>query len=39
VELVAKLREEQPFESLEALKQQILNDANEARALFGNDAG
>ncbi|MCL1091253.1 bifunctional riboflavin kinase/FAD synthetase [Shewanella profunda] len=39
VELVAKLRDEQPFDSLDALKQQILNDANEARALFGNDAG
>jgi riboflavin kinase / FMN adenylyltransferase len=38
VELVAKIREEQPFESLDALKQQILNDANQARALFGNDA-
>lgn len=39
VELVAKLRDEQPFESLDALKQQILHDANEAKALFGNDAG
>ena len=38
VELVAKIREEQPFESLDALKKQILNDANEARALFSNDA-
>ncbi|WP_285164682.1 bifunctional riboflavin kinase/FAD synthetase [Shewanella goraebulensis] len=39
VELVAKIRDEHPFESLEALKKQILNDANEAKALFGNDAG
>lgn len=38
VELVAKIRDEQPFESLDALKKQILNDANEARALFSNDA-
>ncbi|NKF50992.1 bifunctional riboflavin kinase/FAD synthetase [Shewanella sp. WXL01] len=38
VELVAKIRDEQPFSSLDALKKQILNDANEARALFGNDA-
>ena len=38
VELVAKIREERPFESLDALKKQILNDANEAKALFGNDA-
>jgi riboflavin kinase / FMN adenylyltransferase len=38
VELVAKIRDERPFESLDALKKQILNDANEAKALFGNDA-
>lgn len=38
VELVAKIRDERPFESLDALKKQILNDANEARALFSNDA-
>jgi riboflavin kinase/FMN adenylyltransferase len=38
VELIAKIRDEQPFESLDALKKQILNDANEARALFSNDA-
>ncbi|MGL4476049.1 MAG: bifunctional riboflavin kinase/FAD synthetase [Shewanella sp.] len=38
VELVAKLRDEQPFDSLEALKKQILNDADKARALFSNDA-
>ncbi|RLV61433.1 bifunctional riboflavin kinase/FAD synthetase [Parashewanella curva] len=39
VELVAKIRDEKPFESLEALKQQIEIDANEAKALFENDAG
>lgn len=38
VELVAKIRDEQPFESLDALKKQILDDADRARALFGNDA-
>ncbi len=38
VELVAKIRDEQPFESLDALKKQILNDADRAKALFGNDA-
>ncbi len=38
VELVAKIREERPFESLDALKAQIIDDANEARALFGSDA-
>jgi riboflavin kinase/FMN adenylyltransferase len=38
VELVAKIRDEQPFESLDALKKQILNDANEAMALFSFDA-
>ncbi|QDE30448.1 bifunctional riboflavin kinase/FAD synthetase [Shewanella polaris] len=38
VELVAKIRDEHPFDSLDALKKQILNDANEARALFSNDA-
>ncbi|GAA0789162.1 MULTISPECIES: bifunctional riboflavin kinase/FAD synthetase [Pseudomonadati] len=38
VELVAKIRDEQPFESLDALKKQILNDANEAKALFSFDA-
>lgn len=38
VELVAKIRDEQPFESLDALKKQILNDANEAKALFCFDA-
>lgn len=39
VELVAKIREERPFESLEALKMQIEHDANEARDLFSSDAG
>ncbi|QYK06200.1 bifunctional riboflavin kinase/FAD synthetase [Shewanella zhangzhouensis] len=39
VELVAKIRDEQPFESLEALKKQIWNDADRARALLGDDAG
>lgn len=38
VELVAKIRDEQPFESLEALKTQILQDVDKAKALFGNDA-
>ena len=38
VELVAKIRDEQPFLSLEALKQQILKDVDEAKALFNNDA-
>ncbi len=38
VELVAKIRDERPFESLDALKAQILNDANEAKALFSSDA-
>lgn len=38
VELVAKIRDEQPFDSLDALKKQILDDADRARALFGNDA-
>ncbi|WP_372869755.1 bifunctional riboflavin kinase/FAD synthetase [Shewanella sp.] len=39
VELVAKIRDEQPFESLDALKKQIWNDADRARALLGDDAG
>ncbi len=34
VELVKKLREEQHFDSLEALRQQIILDAEEARQLF-----
>ena len=38
VELVAKIRDERPFESLAALKTQIMNDANEAKALFSSDA-
>ena len=38
VELVAKIREERPFESLDALKAQIVNDADEAKALFSSDA-
>ena len=38
VELVAKIRDEQPFKSLDALKTQILKDVNKAKALFGNDA-
>ncbi|MCL1036878.1 bifunctional riboflavin kinase/FAD synthetase [Shewanella corallii] len=38
VELVAKIRDEQPFLSLDALKQQILKDVDEAKALFNNDA-
>jgi len=39
VELVAKIRDEQPFGSLDALKRQIKNDADKARALLGSDAG
>ncbi|AZQ09601.1 bifunctional riboflavin kinase/FAD synthetase [Shewanella khirikhana] len=39
VELVAKIRDEQPFQSLDALKKQIWNDADRARALLGDDAG
>lgn len=39
VELVAKIRDEQPFQSLEALKKQINNDADKAKALLGFDAG
>ena len=39
VELVAKIRDEQPFKSLDALKKQINNDADKAKALLGNDAG
>lgn len=38
VELVAKIRDEQPFLSLDALKQQILKDVDQAKALFNNDA-
>lgn len=38
VELVAKIRDEQPFQSLEALKKQINNDANKAKDLLGCDA-
>ncbi|MGB0892785.1 MAG: bifunctional riboflavin kinase/FAD synthetase [Parashewanella sp.] len=38
VELVAKIRDERPFESLDALKNQIVNDANKAKALFSFDA-
>ncbi|MGI2257750.1 bifunctional riboflavin kinase/FAD synthetase [Shewanella sp. GXUN23E] len=38
VELVAKIRDEQPFLSLDALKKQILKDVDEAKALFNNDA-
>ncbi|MCL1144876.1 bifunctional riboflavin kinase/FAD synthetase [Shewanella sp. 10N.261.52.F9] len=39
VELVAKIRDEQPFGSLDALKKQIKDDANRAKALLGSDAG
>lgn len=39
VELVAKIRDEQPFGSLDALKKQIKNDADKAKALLGSDAG
>lgn len=39
VELVAKIRDEQPFKSLDALKRQIKNDADRALALLGFDAG
>ncbi len=39
VELVAKIRDEQPFQSLDALKKQINNDADKAKALLGSDAG
>ncbi len=39
VELVAKIRDEQLFKSLDALKKQINNDADKAKALLGNDAG
>lgn len=38
VELVAKIRDEHPFESLDALKHQIIQDVNQAKALFNNDA-
>ena len=38
VELVAKIRDEQPFQSLEALKTQINNDVNKAKDLLGFDA-
>ncbi|QFU21780.1 bifunctional riboflavin kinase/FAD synthetase [Shewanella eurypsychrophilus] len=38
VELVAKIRDEQPFKSLDALKKQINNDANKAKDLLGFDA-
>lgn len=38
VELIAKIRDEQPFESLDALKTQILKDVDSAQALFSNDA-
>lgn len=39
VELVAKIRDEKPFQSLEALKQQINYDVDEAKALLSKDAG
>ncbi|MCG9745606.1 bifunctional riboflavin kinase/FAD synthetase [Shewanella sp. Isolate8] len=39
VELVAKIRDEQPFKSLDALKLQIKDDADRAKALLGCDAG
>ncbi|GIU27287.1 bifunctional riboflavin kinase/FAD synthetase [Shewanella sp. MBTL60-007] len=39
VELVAKIRDEQPFGSLDALKKQIKYDADRAKALLGSDAG
>ncbi|GIU22897.1 bifunctional riboflavin kinase/FAD synthetase [Shewanella schlegeliana] len=39
VELVAKIRDEQPFGSLDALKKQIKDDADRAKALLGSDAG
>lgn len=39
VELVAKIRDEKPFNSLDALQKQIMNDADEAKALLSNDAG
>lgn len=39
VELVAKIRDEQPFGSLDALKKQIENDVNRAKSLLGSDAG
>lgn len=38
VELVAKIRDEQPFESLQSLQAQISKDVDKAKALFGNDA-
>ena len=38
VELVAKIRDEQLFKSLDALKKQINNDADKAKALLGDDA-
>ncbi|GLP97149.1 bifunctional riboflavin kinase/FAD synthetase [Paraferrimonas sedimenticola] len=39
VELVAKIRDEQPFKSLDGLKQQIQEDVNKAQALLNADAG
>lgn len=39
VELVAKIRDEKPFQSLEALKQQINKDVDRAKALLSKDAG
>lgn len=39
VELVAKIRDEKPFHSLDALQKQIMNDADKAKALLSNDAG
>ncbi|MDF0532900.1 bifunctional riboflavin kinase/FAD synthetase [Shewanella yunxiaonensis] len=39
VELVAKIRDEKPFQSLDALQKQIMNDVDDAKALLSNDAG
>ncbi|GGZ11833.1 bifunctional riboflavin kinase/FAD synthetase [Shewanella fodinae] len=39
VELVAKIRDEKPFHSLDALQKQIMNDADKVKALLSNDAG
>ncbi|WP_417760142.1 bifunctional riboflavin kinase/FAD synthetase [Shewanella sp.] len=39
VELVAKIRDEKPFQSLDALKQQINYDVDKAKALLSKDAG
>ncbi|GLS82553.1 bifunctional riboflavin kinase/FAD synthetase [Paraferrimonas haliotis] len=39
IELVIKIRDEQPFSSLDGLRKQIIEDANKAQALLSADAG